>query len=53
MVSVEAGDDVGDMGRNIMTAEVSHVYFYSAACHCRKESQLNRHVILVLFPINR
>lgn len=48
-----AGGDVGDRGRNRVTAEVSHVYFYSAACLCVKESQLNRHVIPFLFHISR
>lgn len=50
---MEAGVDVGDTGRNRVTAEVSHVYFYSAAFLCREESQLNRHVILLLFHIDR
>lgn len=26
---VGAGDDAGDTGRNRMTADVTHVYFYS------------------------
>lgn len=50
---VGAGDDVGDRGRKRVTAEVSHVYFYSAACLCVKESQLNRHIIPLFFHINR
>lgn len=41
---MEAGADVGDTGRNRVTAEVSHVYFYSAPFLCGKESPLNRHV---------
>lgn len=41
-------------GRNRVTAEVSHVYFYSAACPCVKESQLNRLVYAsFLFHISR
>ena len=31
MPGVGAGGDVGDTGRNRMTADVSHVYFYSAS----------------------
>lgn len=50
---VGAGGHVGDTVRDRVTAEVSHVYFYSAACLCGKESQLNRHVKPILFHINR
>ena len=47
---VEEGGDVSDTGRNRVTAEVSHVYFYSAACLCGKESQLNtRYTSLVSY----
>lgn len=33
------GKDVDDTGRDSVTAEVSHIYFYLAACLCGKESQ--------------
>lgn len=36
-----------DTRRDRVTAEVSHVYFYSTSCFCEKESQLNRHVVLI------
>lgn len=41
---VGAGGHVGDTVRDRVTAEVSHVYFYSAACLCGEESQLKRHI---------
>lgn len=37
--------------RNRVTADLSHVYFYSASA--LKKSQLNRHVIPLLFHTNR
>lgn len=33
------GKDVDDTGRDSVTGEVSHIYFYLAACLCGKESQ--------------
>lgn len=37
--------------RNGVTADMSHVYFYSASA--LKKSQLNRHVVPLLFHTNR
>lgn len=46
-----ASGDVGDTGRNRVTADVTHVYFYSVSAV--EKSQLNRHVIPLMFHINR